>query len=189
MDEYIIVINEYEPETLFDYISKNIDANCEIKWKTIFFQIVSTIVMIQQVYPLFKHNNLTCRNIVTRNYNLKKTILNNGAFKYNVNGISYIIPHIGIIILISNFENSTIDSIDSIDSTELNNLNEQSDLIYFMDDLTLILSTNGLLNKIPSVIKNFIYKYSSANTNLTISKTSTVLQNDDFFDCFKSHKK
>jgi serine/threonine protein kinase len=61
-----------------------------IHWQCIFFQIISTLAIIQSKYPSFRHNDMKANNIL-----ISKTDVCNKKLLYKVNKKEYILPSIG----------------------------------------------------------------------------------------------
>lgn len=94
-------------------------------WKVLFFQILSTLTVIQKVYPNFLHNDLKPNNILvrpTKKYQ-KLSSLQKESFKYTVNGKDFYIPDLGFQILLWDFDFGAIAG--HIDNDKL---------IYMIDD-------------------------------------------------------
>jgi len=70
-----------------------------IHWQCIFFQIISTLAVIQTKYPSFRHNDLKANNIL-----ISKTDTCNKKLLYKVNKKEYILPAIGYCIYIWDFD-------------------------------------------------------------------------------------
>lgn len=94
-------------------------------FKVVFFQLIYTLAIIQDIYPTFKHNDLKCNNILLQKspdiYN-RKTI-----YKISENDkMKFCIPNIGIQIKLWDFDFSTIDGVINnlkINSKWTNNIN------------------------------------------------------------------
>jgi hypothetical protein len=74
-----------------------------IHWKSIFFQILSLLSIIQTKFPNFRHNNLIASNLLIKKISLpegKKT----GNYRYIINGSTYIVPFIKFQIKLFNFQ-------------------------------------------------------------------------------------
>ncbi len=74
-----------------------------IHWQSLFFQIISTLAVIQTKYPSFRHNDLKANNIL-----ISKTELNNKKMLYKVNKKEYILPSIGYCLYLWDFDFSCI---------------------------------------------------------------------------------
>ena len=100
--------------------------------RVLIFQVLHTLAIIQERYPLFKHNNLDLKNIYCY---LKEK--NNNTYDYVLDGNKYIIPNIGIEIKLTNFDDSIIvgelDNESIIDS--LKKEDNTYDIKIFLDSL------------------------------------------------------
>lgn len=70
-----------------------------IHWQCLFFQIISTLAVIQSKYPSFRHNDLKANNIL-----ISKTDVCNKKILYKVNKKEYILPSIGYCIYLWDFD-------------------------------------------------------------------------------------
>lgn len=76
--------------------------NKEKIWKSLLFQIISVLHVIQKKYPNFRHNDLHDGNILF--FKVEPI----GNFKYIINGITYVIPNVGIRLGIWDFDFASI---------------------------------------------------------------------------------
>jgi serine/threonine protein kinase len=70
-----------------------------IHWQSLFFQIISTLAVIQTKYPSFRHNDLKANNIL-----ISKTDTSNKKILYKVNKKEYILPSIGYCLYLWDFD-------------------------------------------------------------------------------------
>lgn len=91
---------------LDDYIRKNQKKFEPIHWKVFFFQLISTLAIIQSKFPSFRHNDLRPVNIMLSKIN--KSV---EYYKYKVCGLKYKVPNIGYQIRLFGFHDSTIPGI------------------------------------------------------------------------------
>jgi serine/threonine protein kinase len=70
-----------------------------IHWQCIFFQIISTLAVIQSKYPSFRHNDLKANNIL-----ISKNDLCNKILLYKVNKKEYKLPAIGYCVYLWDFD-------------------------------------------------------------------------------------
>ena len=106
-DDVSILISEWANRgDLNDFIKKNYKKFTAIHWKVIFFQLISTLAVIQSKFPSFRHNDLKANNILVRKIN--KNINN---YKYKVVGDMYTVPNIGYQIGIWDFDFACIPGI------------------------------------------------------------------------------
>jgi serine/threonine protein kinase len=144
------------------FLKKNYKKLELIHWQSIFFQIISTLAIIQNKYPSFRHNDLKPNNILVSK-------LENCKFKtsYKVGGREYILPQIGYTIYIWDFDFACIP--DVVDNSKVKQewtnkiniipkRNQYYDIHYFFCSLTF----KGFLPEIltdevvPKEVKEFI---------------------------------
>ncbi len=146
-DQVSILISEWaNGGDLLDYIKNNYKTMNLKDWKTIFFQIISVLAVIQNKYPGFRHNDLKANNILVQkidsrkknNYFLYKLTLNDQKYEY-------MIPNIGIQIKLWDFDFACIPNI--VDNSKVNSdwtdkinvrpvQNKYYDLHYFFNTFT-----------------------------------------------------
>lgn len=85
---------------LLDYLRKNFETMRLIHWKVIFFQLISTLAIIQEDYPDFRLNDAKCNNILVHRIESHRS----NRHRYLINGIRYTVPNIGIQIKIWDFD-------------------------------------------------------------------------------------
>jgi hypothetical protein len=106
-DEVSILISEWANRGDFlDFIRKKYKNFTAIHWKVFFFQLISTLAVIQSKFPTFRHNDLKGNNIL-----ITKIFKNVDTFKYKVMGYSYRIPNIGYQLKIWDFDFACIPGI------------------------------------------------------------------------------
>ena len=94
-----VIISEWANEgDLSMFLKKCYKKLKLIHWKCIFFQIISTLAIIQSKFPSFRHNDLKANNV------LISKIDNNKTVQYSVNGNKYHVPSIGYIIYLWDFD-------------------------------------------------------------------------------------
>jgi serine/threonine protein kinase len=146
-DDVSILISEWANNgDLLDYIRNNYKSMKLRDWRTLFFQIISVLCVIQNKYPGFRHNDLKANNILVQKIDNRKK---NNLFLYTINMGSddheFYVPNIGIQIKIWDFdfacipgvvENSKVSS----DWTDRINVkpvqNRYYDLHYFFNTFT-----------------------------------------------------
>ena len=70
-DEVSILLSEWANRgDLLDFIRKRNHQFEPIHWKVIFFQIISTLAVIQSKYPSFRHNDLKANNVLIHKMHL-----------------------------------------------------------------------------------------------------------------------
>jgi len=91
---------------LLEFIRNNYREFDLVTWKTIFFQIISTLAVIQNKFPGFRHNDLKANNILVHKREICKT-----RFIYTVNKNKYAIQNIGYQIKLWDFDFACIPGI------------------------------------------------------------------------------
>lgn len=102
-----VLMSEWANEgDLLDFIKRR-NLCLELKlWRAIFFQIISTLAVIQSKYPSFRHNDLKANNV------LMQKIGNRGThFSYKINNRQFIYPSVGYQIKIWDFDFACIPGI------------------------------------------------------------------------------
>lgn len=203
-----ILISEWANNgDLLDYIRK---YNKKLKlahWRNIFFQIISTLAIIQEKYPTFRHNDLKANNILIQNTETDKK-----EFKYIINGQEYIIPNIGIQIKIWDFDFACIPDIinnEKVNATWTDKINvhpiqnKYYDLHYFFNTLVKKGFFPELLTSdyIDNEIKKFVFriipvkllkknKYVSSRGRILINRELTTPEKlitlDPFFEIYRN---
>lgn len=106
-DDVSILISEWANRgDLSDFIRKNYLKFTPIHWKVIFFQLISTLAVIQSKFPTFRHNDLKPNNVL-----VTKISTNITNFSYKVVGDFYSIPNIGYQIKMWDFDFACIPGI------------------------------------------------------------------------------
>jgi serine/threonine protein kinase len=93
---------------LLDYIRKNYKSFKVKHWRTIFFQLLSVLAIIQAKYPGFRHNDLKANNLLVNEIPISN---NNSKYQYKINGQIYIVPNIGFQLKLWDFDFATIPGI------------------------------------------------------------------------------
>jgi serine/threonine protein kinase len=88
------------------FLKKNYKKLQLIHWQCLFFQIISTLAIIQSKYPSFRHNDLKANNIL-----ISKVDTSNIKLLYKVNKKDYIVPAIGYCIYLWDFDFACIPGI------------------------------------------------------------------------------
>lgn len=93
-DEVSVLLSEWaDGGDLLEYLRENFTTLSVKKWRVIFFQIISTLAIIQYKYPSFRHNDLKLNNILIQTLFQDKE---QQAFIYSINDKAYHVPNIGI---------------------------------------------------------------------------------------------
>jgi len=137
-----VVISEWaNGGDLLDYIRKNLDTMKLLEWKVIFFQLVSTLAVIQSRFPGFRHNDLKANNILVH-----RTERHRGnQYTYELFGKTFRVPNIGTQIKIWDFDFACIPGLvenSKVDARWTNRINVSPepnryyDLHFFFNTLT-----------------------------------------------------
>jgi serine/threonine protein kinase len=162
-DKVSILISEWANNgDLMDFIRNNYKTMSLVDWSVIFFQLISTLAIIQNKYPSFRHNDLKPNNILIHRIDITNK---NRNFKYTVNDVLYIIPNIGFIIKLWDFDFACIpDIVDNFKVTakwtsKINvkpKRNRYYDVHYFFNTLQLFFPEFILSNEVHVEIKKFV---------------------------------
>lgn len=102
-----IVISEWANRgDLSMFLKKHYQKLKLIHWQCIFFQIISTLAIIQTKYPTFRHNDFKANNIL-----ISKVDACNKLLIYKVSNKEYILPAIGYNIYLWDFDFACIPGI------------------------------------------------------------------------------
>lgn len=105
-----------------DFIRKHYQKITPIMWKIFFFQILSTLAVIQNKYPGFRHNDLKANNILVQEIkesSSKKNKKRNRVSNYTISGINFKVPKIRYQLKIWDFDFSSIPGV--IDNCKVGN--------------------------------------------------------------------
>lgn len=92
---------------LLDYVKKNYLTMKLLHWKVIFFQLISTLAIIQEDYPGFRMNDAKCNNVLVHKIESHKK----NYHRYFINNKKYTVPNIGLQIKIWDHDFSCIPSL------------------------------------------------------------------------------
>lgn len=205
-NEVSINITEYANQGDFlEFIRKKYKTLTLSDWKVYFFQIISTLAIIQSNYPNFKHNDLKANNVLV--HKIQKSTR---KIIYTVCNKKYELPNIGYMLKIWDFDfscigNSVINRKVSYEWAEKSNINSKKNLYYdihfFFNTLTnkgffpeILTDTNFIHNEVKEFIRRVVpYKYSTLHCNdhgrLKTSEEHMspqgILENDLFFKEFR----
>ena len=102
----IVKISEYcDKESLLDFIKKHYKKFTLLHWKSLFFQVISVLAVIQSNFPSFRHNNYKPNEL----YVLKTD--NKNILSYRICKNTYKLPNIGYQIKIDDFSWANINNI------------------------------------------------------------------------------
>ena len=173
---------------LLDYLRKNYKTFKIRHWRTIFYQFLSVLAIIQAKYPGFRHNDLKGNNLLVNLIDMSKR-----KYKYTINGQTYIVPNIGFQIKLWDFDFACIpelvnnSKVESEWTKKINITPQQNryyDVHYFFNTLT----RKGFFpefwteKEIPDKVKEFVNrvvpeKYKSGKN---VSEKGRILVNDEF---------
>jgi serine/threonine protein kinase len=175
---------------LLDYIRNNY-KNFKIKhWRTIFFQFLSVLAIIQAKYPGFRHNDLKANNLLVNEISISAT---DNKYCYKINKQMYNVPNIGFQIKLWDFDFACIPGIvdnAKVDAEWTDRINikpEQNryyDVHYFFNTLT----KKGFFPEfwtepeIPEKVREFVNriipeKYKDGDL---VSEKGRILVNDEY---------
>ena len=162
-DEVSILISEWANRgDLLDYIRKNYKKFQLIHWKVFFFQIISTLAVIQSKFPAFRHNDLKANNILVHKISREKP-----KFTYRVLRKNYSVPNIGYSVKLWDFDFACIPGIInnikvSLDWTKPINVTPEKNCYYDIHYFFNTLAFTGFFPKfmtadiIPKDVKEFV---------------------------------
>jgi len=188
-DTVTVLISEIATEgDLLNFIKKNYSTFSIKTWKILFFQVVSTLAVIQNILSSSLHDDFASGDILLTKIRKKK----NKKFMYVINKNKYIVPIIEYQIKLWNF------NVSSMSIKNNHSYNKYCDLHYFC---------NSLINEykhinvsyIPSEVVQFLTrivpnkyktgKYVTASghikNNIEYTTPNKVLTKDCFFDEFR----
>jgi hypothetical protein len=212
-EEVSILVSEWANRGDFlDFVRKTYTKFRLIDWKVFFFQVLSTLAVIQKKFPAFRHNDLKANNILVHKINNKMS-----RFRYIVNGCRYILPNIGYQLKIWDFDFACIPGtvenakVNATWTSEINvspKQNRYYDMHYFLNTLIRkgFFEIFMTAKEIPQEAKDFINRVvPSENPNYRDGKfvaergrilineeyltPDKVLKKDPFFEEFRREKK
>ena len=191
-DNVSVLISEWANSgDLLEYIKKNYKTMTIKHWKGLFFQIISVLAIIQNKYPSFRHNDMKANNILVHKIQTNKT---NSKFKYKINGQVYIVPNIGIMIKLWDFDFACIPGIVDNSKVEaewtdkINIKPEQNryyDIHYFFNTFT----KKGFFpefwtdDAVPEKIREFVHRIipeKYAKEGKYVTDRGRILVNDEY---------
>ena len=173
---------------LLDYLRKHYKSFKIRHWRTIFYQFLSVLAIIQAKYPAFRHNDMKANNLLINLIDMSKK-----KYKYIINGQSYIVPNIGFQIKLWDFDFACIPKLvnnSKVEAEWTNKINitphqnRYYDIHYFFNTL----SRKGFFPEfwtepeIPEKVKEFVNrvipeKYKSGKL---VSEKGRILVNDEY---------
>jgi hypothetical protein len=191
---------------LLDYLNNNYKTMKLIDWKVLFFQVISTLAIIQETFPAYRHNDLKPNNILMSLMEVKKGKFN----KYKIKEQNFIVYNRGFMIRICDFDFACIPGVvenakvsakwsDEINVKPIQN--RYYDVHYFFNMLTSECFFPKILTskRIPIEVREFIRKivpekYASGKnvaergrilTNIEYVLPIDIIIKDDFFAEFR----
>lgn len=206
-DDVSILISEWANKgDLLDFLRKNYKQCKLIHWKVFFFQIISTLAVVQSKFPSFRHNDLKANNILVQK--IDKNMKN--KFIYRVERHYYTVPNIGYFVKMWDFDFACVPGIvdNSKVSSEwtkaINVIPEQNryyDMHYFfntlikkgffpqfMTDECIPKEAQEFVNRIvPDKYKEgkYVHKRGRILINDEYLTPDAVLKTDPFFEIFR----
>jgi len=173
---------------LLDYIRKHYKTFKIRHWRTIFFQILSVLAIIQAKYPSFRHNDLKGNNLLVNLIDMSKK-----KYKYVINNQIYIVPNIGFQLKLWDFDFACIPGIvdnSKVDSDWTNKINitpQQNryyDVHYFFNTFTRkgFFSEFWTEKEVPDKVKEFVKRVVPEKyaTGKLVSEKGRILVNDEY---------
>ena len=163
-----------------------------IHWQCIFFQIISTLAVIQSKYPSFRHNDLKANNIL-----ISKTDVCNKKILYKVNKKEYILPSIGYCIYLWDFDFACVPGVVENskvyqDWTKKINITSKKNQYYDIHYFFCTLIFKGFLpelmsdSSVPSDVKKFINyiipeEYRPGHSSGKVNKRCRLMIDDELY--------
>jgi serine/threonine protein kinase len=188
-----VVISEWANRgDLSMFLKKHFKKLELIHWQCIFFQIISTLAVIQSKYPSFRHNDLKANNIL-----ISKTDTCNKKLLYKVNKKEYILPAIGYCIYLWDFDFACIPGV--VENSKVyqkwtkkinitSNKNRYYDIHYFFCTLIFkgFLPELMIEKNVPKEVKQFINyilpeEYRPGHPSEKVNKRCRLLVDDELF--------
>lgn len=191
-DYYQYLITEIYESDVGKYLKNHKDTNLDDILRVIIFQVLYTMITIQEKYPTFMHNDLNINNIL---YNMGS---NDGYYKYIYNNVEYNVPDI-IRVGIWDYGLSSITGQDINNvTTEFigrNNYELQSEFNQFKDMFFFLLLVKEYVKKhiLGEETLMFLNKYTDnipskefRMVGNTVYFTLNEILNDQYFDLLRS---
>jgi serine/threonine protein kinase len=175
---------------LLDYIRKNYKKFKIKDWRTIFFQFLSVLAIIQDKYPGFRHNDLKANNLLVQAIEIPES---NKKHLYRINNQTYVVPNIGFQIKLWDFDfacikgivdNSKVDA----DWTKKINISSEQNRYYDVHYFFNTLYRKGFFpefltdDAIPDKVKEFVSRVipDKFRTGQYVSDRGRVLINEEY---------
>lgn len=163
-----------------------------IHWQCIFFQIISTLAIIQTKYPTFRHNDLKANNIL-----ISKVDACNKLLLYKVSNKEYVLPAIGYGIYLWDFDFACIPGVVENskvyqDWTQKINITSRKNRYYDIHYFFCTLIYKGFLpeimdeSSVPIEVKKFIEwivppEYRPGHHSNKVNKRCRLLVDDELY--------
>lgn len=192
-DKVSILISEWaNGGDLMDYVRANYKKFTLKEWRTMFFQLLSVLAVIQYDYPSFRHNDLKANNILIQKIHKSKKV-----YRYDIRGddciTTYVVPNIGFLIKIWDFDFACIPGLinnNKVDAewTKTINVNPEQnryyDVHYFFNTFTskMFFPQFWEDERIPQKVKDFILRIipEKYREGENVSKKGRILINDEY---------
>jgi serine/threonine protein kinase len=188
-----IVLSEWANRgDLSMFLKKHYQKLKLIHWQCIFFQIISTLAIIQTKYPTFRHNDLKANNIL-----ISKVDSCNKILLYKVSYKEYVLPAIGYITYLWDFDFACIPGVvDNSkvyqDWTKKINITSKKNRYYDVHYFFCTLIYKGFLpeliedKNVPQEVKNFIEwivpaEYRPGHSSGKVNKRCRLLVDDELY--------
>lgn len=175
---------------LLDYIRNNYKTFKIKHWRTMFFQFLSVLAIVQAKYPGFRHNDLKANNLLVNEISISST---DNKYCYKINKQMYNVPNIGFQIKLWDFDFACIPGIvdnAKVDAEWTDRINikpEQNryyDVHYFFNTLT----KKGFFPEfwtepeIPEKVKEFVSRIipDKYRDGELVSEKGRILVNDEY---------
>lgn len=174
---------------LLEFLKLHYKKMTLVHWKVLFYQIFSTLAIIQEKYPSFRHNDLKANNILVNLISTK----NKGILKYHLKNLYFIVPNVGFSIKIWDFDFACIPGVaDNAKvsakwTKEINvrpSKNRYYDIHYFFNTLTKKAFFPKIMTSehVPQEVKDFIRrivpeKYVSGRY---VAEKGRILKDDEY---------
>jgi serine/threonine protein kinase len=134
-DDVSVLISEWaNGGDLLDYLRDKFSKLTVRQWRVIFFQIISTVAVIQSRYPGFRHNDLKLNNILIQVLDSSET--SDRPFQYTVDDQTFYVPNIGLRCKIWDFDFACIPGIvenSKVNALWTNRINVKSEAHQYYD--------------------------------------------------------
>ena len=175
---------------LLEHIRKNYKSMKTKHWRTILFQILSVLSVIQSKYSGFRHNDMKANNILIHNIDVDA---HNKKYLYKINNQNYVVPNIGFQIKLWDYDFACIpgvvdnSKVEAEWTTKININPEQNryyDIHYFLNTLTRkgFFPEFWTADEVPEKVKEFVKRVvpEKYQKGKLISDRGRILVNDEY---------